>query len=311
MDYETFDIDFDEPQKSELHEHDVRKSAKTVMSVCIMIYILTQLWRLVSTPISFDVAMTWIAWAVFLMFVSSVAYLGALLVVKFLSKVLSIKWERDAADEMLLFWVVVLLCGFALYARFPNVYTVIDSFIVHHLGGLGIATTLDFARARLMPFDAIGIYAGIFYASLFVMLSVGIVFLILKNGHTLSEILAAMVAPFILIGIMLILSYLNFEQITLHRIWGVFLVLAIVGLYTTLSKMISHVKIWDEDQKKGFRIYTIFRRIPNPRYNHIVDRSAVIGALYLTTFTQGVLLITFIVYVATNFRILFDMGAIG
>jgi len=311
MGYDFFDSDFDDSKKSVLHEQDVRKSAKTVISVFVMLYILMQLRSLIFTPISFGVGMTWIAWAIFLLFVGSVAYLGALLVMKFLGKVFSIKWERDAADEMLLFWVVVLLCGLALYTQFPNVYTAIDSFVIYHFRDLAVTDTLDFARARLVPFNVLGIYAGILYVSLFVMLFVGVVLLILKSGHTLREILSAMFAPFILIGIILILSYLNFEQFTLHRIWGIFLVLAIVGLHIALSKMISHVKVWDDSQKKGFRIYTVFRRVPNPCYNHIVDRSTVIGALYLTILSQGILLITFIVYTATNFRILFDMGAMG
>ena len=218
----------------------VRMTAKTFVSIVMIIFLLHMLWSVVSGTIPIITGVAFVIWGTLLLLVTLVVYAVAAVLISIFHCLFSINSEgATPTARMLLYMCVLCICGFVAYRWFPITLLWVEDFISDNVG-LALNLALATMSRRLFPFELLGeagrfgSFVWVLYLGIGAMLSVQLLDAILEGDNTPLLVLKRVRAPLHLLLLLLALSFINIPQLSLHRLWAGYYVLTIIFLWRIL-----------------------------------------------------------------------------
>ena len=270
---------------------DVRKAASTTVAILIALSLLAVLRNLFLENF-LDVTISWIIWGILVFLVGLILWgiLGAVPKIR----------DLGGTAKSILLWGIVLICGLVVHVQFPVIHDYLGSWTIEQFANPELHAAEEFAKSRLMPFDVLGIYVTIFYIAVAVMLFVGVISVIIKGEMRISRVFLAIKMPLIVMGIAVGISFINHPQLSLHRVWGIFLVLAIIGLHRSLVEIMKHINHKDQTPfRKGPLLYISLKNISTSN-TATIDKITALVAAALTLLMQVVMVVFVVLYLIVN-----------
>ena len=281
----------------------VRHKAEITLSIIVVVYVLNLIRQMLVGSWFVGEILAYTAWGIAV----ALAGIVVLWIFMILHKIGNSSGELSSSAKRILYWLAVLIGGTIVYRNAPAMLGWFSNFISENM--TNIANQPAIFVTRLTPFAIIGVYAGVVYAALFIMILVGLACVVFDGEAVRSSVLSYIKVPLTISIMAIILSLINHELAGIHILWAVFFIIVIIGQHKAFAKAMMYVKFAEPTNKNGFKLYLSVRNISNTTFDNTIDKVAVFVVAGLALLMQGILVVTFIIYVISNFSVMQDVVA--
>jgi len=290
---------------------DVQFSAKTAITIMVMIFAITRVWGLAfsTAPLGYNLA--WLVWGIAVFVIGAVASVGLRSAIWLLCKIFRFELEQFETVRAIYFWGAVFIARAVVYELFPQLFE-----FIYDTVGIPERYVGEMARAQLFP-EMLGRHVGLVYFALVVAVVTKILLSAFSGKITsLWSSFMAILFPIAIVCVVYGFALVG-GQVTLHRIWVGFYVLVALMLFGVtrnvypLTGLSGNRFVRDEseedDDSEGSdtEVAQAEPRVLDTYFGNVVDNFAVMGLFFLVVVCLIAVAVAGVVFVYGNREVVF------